>query len=217
MHLLFLTHRLPCPPDRGCKLRSAVLLHALARRHDVWCAGFLDAERAEERRREAVRSLAGLRTMCRDLACVPMNRAVRLMRAMGGLASGGTATERCFASRRLERAVLDWAGQVRFDAVLAFSSSMAPLALRVPAGRRVLCMDDLDSRKWEELAARARLPLRWAYSTEARRLAARERGWIAAFDATALVSEREAHLVTDRLLRSRVHVIPAGTPLDIDE
>lgn len=212
MKLLYLVHRLPCPPDGGAKIRAAAQLRYLAGRHDVWCAGFLDARGPGRSRRDALESLAALRAICRDVAAVPLRQSLGLGRAAAGLLTGGTATEGYFAGGRLRREVTAWARRVGFDAVLAFSSSMAPLALQVPARRRVLDLDDFDSRKWAESAGRARWPMRWAYRIEAKRLDRREREWLRRFDASILISEREASLVTDEELRRRVHVVGPSLP-----
>jgi sugar transferase (PEP-CTERM/EpsH1 system associated) len=205
MKLLVLIHRLPCPPDRGAKLRAAIELRYLASRHEVWCAGFLDAE-GREGRRQARESLVEWRQLCRPVAA---------SRALQGLLTGSTATEGYFWSAQLERQVMAWARDIDFDAVLAFSSSMAPLALRVPAQRRVLDLVDLDSRKWTESADGARWPMRWVYRTEGQRLALRERNWIEAFDASILVNDREAALLSEATnspsdLAAKLHVIETG-------
>ncbi len=212
MKLLYLIHRLPCPPDGGAKLRAAAQIRYLGQRHDVWCAGFLETGVLGRVTPEARRSLGELRSVCRDVAAVPLHESLAQVRALAGLLAGGTATENYFASGKLRRRVLSWAREVHFDAVLAFSSSMAPLALRVPAARRVLNLDDLDSRKWAESATGAGWPMRWVYRTEADRLDRCERRWLGAFDASVLISEREASLVTDEALRQRVRVVGPSTP-----
>lgn len=214
MKLLVLIHRLPCPPDRGSKIRAAAELRYLASRHEVWCAGFLDADGREARRR-ARASLAEWRKLCRAMEAVPLRRPVAAARALHRLLTGSTATEGYFASTALERRVLQWGRIIEFDAVLAFSSSMAPLALRVPAGRHVLDLVDLDSRKWTDSARQAAWPVSWVYRTEGRRLARREQHWMRAFDASILVNEREAALLSGDQddpdePAPRVHVIETG-------
>ena len=212
MKLLVLIHRLPCPPDRGAKLRAAAELRWLAARHEVWCAGFIDPPGAGEPASEAAvrASLAELHRECRAVEAVPLYQSIARLKAMVGLCGGGTATEAYFASSRLRRTVLRWSCEVDFDAVLAFSSCMAPLALEVPARRRVLDFVDLDSRKWAESVNKARWPMKWVYQTEAKRLARREREWMTGFDASVLCTPREAELVSDPVLRRGLHVIETG-------
>ena len=201
MKLLFLTHRLPAPADRGCKQRCGAILEYLAARHQVWCAGGLDSPGAD---------LSKLRAICTDLTAVPLHAAAMACRAAAGLLVGRTATQTSFVPPALSRVVRTWAREIGFDAVFAFSSSMADLAMHIPAARRVLCLDDLDSVKWGERARGSGWPMAGVYETESRRLAGLERRWIAGFDASLVVSEKEAALVEDPALRRRVHVIPAG-------
>lgn len=212
MNILFLTHRLPCPADRGCKLRSAAILHGLALRHKVWCAGFLDAGKSSESQAQEQRSLASLRHLCQGVLAIPFQPIWAGMRALGGVMTGGTATEGYFSSPALSRCVARWAEQIPFDAVFAFSSGMAPLALTVSAKRHILCMDDLDSRKWQELAGHAPWPYRLMYDTECRRLASRELEWIDRFDTTLMINKREVNLVADPRLRSKMRVFPPILP-----
>lgn len=212
MRILFITHRLPCPPDRGCKIRSAALLHGLARRHDVWCVGFLDGVSTPELQAATQQSMTELRGMCQGLTAVPFRPWLAGYRAVAGMFGGGTATENYFASRGLRKAIAAWSREISFDAVFAFSSGVAPQALKVPARRRVLCMDDLDSRKWHELSTTAGWSGKLVYGTEARRLARRELEWLSRFDATIMVARREADLVSDPELRRKVHVIPPILP-----
>ena len=179
MKLLYLIHRLPCPADGGAKLRAAAQLRYLAQRHDVWCAGFLETGVLGRPTQEARESLDGSAI---DLPRGGGGAAARVGgpgSSLGGAVGGrdGNGKLLCFGDAA---AAGDDAGrsEVGFDAVLAFSSSMAPLALRVPAPRRVLDLDDLDSRKWAESAAGAGWPMRWVYRTEAERLARREQQWL---------------------------------------
>lgn len=221
MKVLVLIHRLPCPTDRGTKLRAAAELSYLAGKHEVWCAGFTDAETSEQRR-QAEAALARWRRTCRAIEAVPLRRRLASLRAALSLLRGATATEGYFASRQLERLVRDWSGTIQFDAVFAFSSSMAPLALSVPAGRHVLDLVDLDSRKWTAAAETARWPMNRVYAVEGRRLAVRELAWIEQFDASILVNEREAALLDaarpepQTAEHSRVHVIETGLCPDAD-
>lgn len=216
MKILTLIHRLPCPLDRGAKLRSAAELHWLTSRHEVWCAGFLDPLEAGQSLAARDAALRQWQERCQALFAVPLVGWQASARSMLSLAAGKTATEGYFSSRRLTRQVLKWAEQVHFDAVLACSSSMAPLALAVTARRRVLDMVDLDSRKWLDSVERASWPMNWVYAIEGRRLAALEAQWIDAFDASVFCTPREVELISDARLRRKAHVIETGAACVVD-
>lgn len=206
MNILYLSHRIPYPPDKGDKIRSFHMLEYLARRHRVWCACFVDSPSEE-------RFIEPLRAYCRDLAAIRLNRRLATVRGLVGLAAGGTVTESFYAHAGMRRILSAWCHAVEFDAVVAFSSSMAPYALAVPAKRHVLDLCDLDSQKWIAYGATAKRPARWMYRTEGCRLEERERDWVDRFDATALVTEAEAATLNGRYRPGKIHVVGNGVRL----
>jgi len=110
----------------------------------------------------------------------------------------------------MSRAIRALGRSVSFDVVAAFSSSMAPYALSVPADRRVLDLCDLDSAKWSEYARYASGPKRWLYASEGRRLAECEHRWIRSFDASILISEAERAALSSKLYAHNIHVVTNG-------
>jgi sugar transferase (PEP-CTERM/EpsH1 system associated) len=206
VNILYLSHRIPYPPDKGDKIRSFHMLEHLARRHRVWCACFLDSPSEE-------RYIDPLRAYCHDVAAVRLNRRLAAARGLVGLIGGGTITESFYAHAGMHRVLNTWREAVEFDVLVAFSSSMAPYALAVPAKRHVLDLCDLDSQKWIAYGATAKRPARWLYRTEGRRLEERERTWIDRFDATALVTEAEAATLDGRYRPAKIHVVGNGVRL----
>ena len=63
--MLFLTHRVPHPPNRGDRIRTFHFLQHLAARCDVWLGCLADEPVSDE----SVRVLQGL---CRRVAIVPV-------------------------------------------------------------------------------------------------------------------------------------------------
>ncbi len=205
--LLFLAHRMPFPPDKGDKIRSCRLWRALAASYRVTLAFFMDdpadgihlPRLAEEVEEVIAIPLDPRRAKVRSLLALPTRRSLSLA---------------YYASRPLRRRLLELRLRREFDAVVAFSSTMAPYALSVPARRRVLDLCDLDSAKWAQYAEASRPPISWIYRTEARRLAAYEADAARAFDATLLVSAAEATELRTRAPGARVLVAANGVDLD---
>ena len=82
-------------------------------------------------------------------ALIPLNQLGRWARAACSVASGGSATEGLFRSPLLKMQVREWARNVRFDAVVAFCSSMVqysdvPELADVP---QILDLVDVDIQK----------------------------------------------------------------------
>lgn len=206
MRILYLAHRIPFPPNKGDKLRSFRQIEHLSKQHEVWCACFVD-------RPDELRYVAPLRAHCAEVAAIPLGRIASLLRGMVGFALGKTVTESFYAHPAMRQTLRRWCSRESFDAVVAFSSSMAPYAMTVPANRRVLDLCDLDSRKWLDYAATATAPMRWVYRAEGTRLARREREWIAAFDASTLITEAEAEPVRSAAAPGKLHIVGNGVPL----
>ena len=206
MNILYLTHRVPFPPNKGDKLRAFRQIEHLAKRHRVWCACFLDASEDEE-------SLEPLTADCQEIAAVRLDRRWAALRGFSGLVSGRTVTESFYAEPAMGQVVRRWAAVMPFDGVVAFSSSMAPYALQVPAERRILDLCDLDSRKWLDYAAASRGLWRWLYGMEGCRLAAREKSWIGVFDATLLITPAEANALRAPIPSGRIHIVGNGVTL----
>jgi sugar transferase (PEP-CTERM/EpsH1 system associated) len=209
MNLLYLAHRIPYPPNKGDKIRAFRQLEWLSRRHRVWCACFLD-DPAD------VPAVAALRRICHECAVVPLSRSAAALRAAAALPAGKTMTTAYYRHGSMQRILDRWCHEVSFDAVLAFSSSMAPYALGVPAPRRVLDLCDVDSQKWRDYAEQSRGPTRWLYRTEGRRLRRDERAWCALFDAVTLITDAEARTLDEHARASTVHVVGNGVDLPED-
>lgn len=206
MNILYLVHRIPLPPDKGDKLRSFRQFEHLTRRHRVWCACFVDTP-------SDTQYVKPLRGYCKDVAAIRLKRAPAMLRGVAGLARGKTLTESFYSHAAMRAALRKWCDSIQFDVVVAFSSSMAPYALEVPAARRVLDLCDLDSRKWLDYAAVSHGPARWLYRTEGHRLALKERAWLNAFDATFVITESEAAPLQGAAPPGKLHIIGNGVSL----
>jgi sugar transferase (PEP-CTERM/EpsH1 system associated) len=185
MKILMLAHRLPYPPDKGDRIRSNHELAYLAARHEVWSASFVDS--LEDRR-----FLPALQMRCHRAEAIWLPPLKGRLKGLAGIVGGKTITEGYYRSRKMSQLLADWTDQGRFDAVLAFSSSMAQYALSVPTKRRVLDLCDLDSQKWLAYADQSRGLGRIVYQTEGQRLATLEARWLQHFDASVLITDHEA-------------------------
>lgn len=205
MRILMLTHRFPYPPVRGDCIRSWGEVEYLTRRHDVWLA-------CVDRSAPKPANLAHARRCCRDVVVAVRSGAASL--AYGGLSllAGRSLTEGYFFDSGLVRILRRWNRTVGFDAVLTFSPAMAPYAAMIRAKRHVLDMNDVESDKWRNYAARSLPPLSWMYALEARRLPRAEALWMQSHDLSLLVNECERNKLPQGL-RERAIVVRTGVDL----
>ncbi|UCG16785.1 MAG: hypothetical protein JSV19_01870, partial [Phycisphaerales bacterium] len=203
MNILHLAHRLPYPPNKGDKVRSYHQIAHLARNHAVWCACFVDdpADLVHVDR---------LRSLCREVAAIRLFKPVAALGGLWNLTTGGTFTEGFYQHLHMLRTLQRWNRTVDFDAVLVFSSGMAPYARYVDAPRKIVDFCDLDSQKWSAYARRGAGPRAPLFRLEARRLARHELEWLDAFDAAVVITDAEAADLIHSPLRHKVHTVSNG-------
>ncbi len=188
MKILFLSHRLPYPPNKGDKIRSHALFTHLAAKHQVYLGCFID-DPADFRYAEMVREMAG-----GDCKIIPLTRSRKLLSAAQAMASGASITAEAYRSSDMQHWVDSVVQTEAIDCAVVFSSSMAPYLLSgkyLPPQRVLFDMVDLDSDKWLQYSGLAGLASAWIYRREARKLLELERQAAAKFALTYLVSAHE--------------------------
>ena len=209
MDVLFLTHRVPHPPNRGDRIRSHHLLKFLSKRAEVHLACLADEAVSEETR-------YWLDGCCTRSTIEPLPTSARWIRAVGSAARGRALTEGLFRSPRLARTVRQWANETTFDAVVVFCSSMwqyseIPELSNVPV---VVDLVDVDSQKWFDYAQQANVWRRFVYETEGRRVRRLEGRIVRRATAITLVSEAEAELFRNVWPNEKTFGISNGVDLE---
>lgn len=202
--ILYLTHRVPYPPNRGDRIRSWHTLRFLAQRADVYLGCLTEEPLPDE-------TLPKLNQLCADVHVASLSR-TRWLHGAAAMATGGSATEGLFRSAELRNVVRTWADRVDFDAVLVFCSSMYQFS-QIPElrdVRRVVDLVDVDSQKWFDYAEDARGPKRQLFKLEGRRVRKLETQIAQAVDAVTLVSRQEADLFQQIVGTANIHPVTNG-------
>ena len=203
--LLFLTQRIPYPPDKGDKIRAWQILSHFAKSYRVHLGCFCD-DPAD------LRHVPFLEGVCASLCCRTLSPKRAKLKSLANLGSGKPLTLGYFADAALRQWVDATVAANRPSRIFVFCSAMAPYALPHRAAIRILDMVDVDSDKWRQYAATKAWPASAIYARESRTLLAFERKIAGEFDATLLVSRAEADLFK-RLapeLAARVMALPNG-------
>jgi polysaccharide biosynthesis protein PslH len=209
LKLLLLTHRVPYPPNRGDRIRAYHLLKFLSTRHEVSLACLADELFDSTTESE-------LRRLTERLAIIPQSAAGKWFQAALAFTRGRTATSGLFASARLTKTIRQWTAKEKFDAVIAYCSSMAPYAFlpELSGTPKLVDLVDADSQKWLDYANQAQAVKRVLYGIEGRRLRAFENRLTQESSAIALVSEAEAELFRTICPNDRTHAILNGVDLE---
>jgi len=201
--LLFLSHRIPYPPDKGDKIRAWHMFRHLARRFRVHLGCLLDDPDDAAR-------VAELRPLCADLACIQIDRRMQRLKALLRVRPGQPLTLGYFHDARLQRWVDATLARHAIRHIFVYSSAVAHYVMRSTALQgdnprddntrqetaredavRVLDMVDVDSAKWSAYAATAGWPARAVYAREGRTLLAFERRAAHVFTRSIFVNEAE--------------------------
>ena len=95
-NLLFLVHRVPCPPTKGDKVRSRNLLKYLATHYKVYLGAFVDDPADLEHAGE-------LRSLCEECHMVRLNPMMAAIRSLWGLVSGQPLTLPYYSSASMQQ------------------------------------------------------------------------------------------------------------------
>ena len=189
MELLYLTHRIPFPPDKGDKIRTYNLLREMADRWTVHLGTFVDDP-------DDWQHVPRLEAMCGETRFIGLSPVSAKARALTGLVRGTSLTMPYYHSTKMRSWVVELMERRRIDCAMAFSSSMGQyLPLATERGVRcVVDFCDMDSDKWRQYGESFSGLKRWVYTREANKLRGEETDIGAANDASVFISDDEASL-----------------------
>ena len=202
--ILYVTHRVPWPPDRGDRIRTWNVLKFLAGRASVDLACLADESASGD-------TLQELRKVTNQLAVIPHSG--RFVRGAVSMLCGRTVTEGLFESPALSSVLREWSSRTRYDAVLASSSGVArylfPPCVTADT-KRWVDLIDVDSQKWLDYAKTASFPMSLVYRTEGHRLRNVECQLAETCDRLLVVSEAERDLFLSFCPTDRISAVSNG-------
>jgi sugar transferase (PEP-CTERM/EpsH1 system associated) len=207
--ILFLTHRIPYPPDKGDKIRAWNVLRHLASRHRVHLGTFIDEP-------EDVQYVARLEEVCASVFWRPLSPRLARLRSLRCLLTGAPLTQGYFGDARFQAETDRVVALHKPSLFYIYSSAMAPYVAHHRDARVIVDMVDVDSEKWRQYGETSHGPGRLIYAREGRTLLALERQAAKAADAVVFVSRAEAALFT-RLApesASQIHYVSNGVDSD---
>ena len=198
MKTLYLSQRVPYPPNKGEKIRTFhQIKYLLENGHDI----FLCCPYAADDEMDLFQQLAD-RYRVRVEGC-KLGPAV--LRYFSGLLSHKPLSVSNFYSRQLQGVVDRLVLREKFQNIVCTSSGMAEyifkstvLANAKNTPRLVMDFMDLDSDKWRQYAAASAFPLNLIYKRESTLLAKYEEKIYGAFDECFFISEAEVDLFCGR-------------------
>lgn len=204
--ILYVTHRVPWPPDRGDRIRTWNILKFLSSRAPVDLACLSDEPVTDEIRQT-------LERVTRRTAIIPHQGALRYVRGMGSLLRGRSISEGMFESPELRRVIRDWRQMTDWTAAIASSSAIAPMIESpMTSDRTVRWIDfmDVDSQKWLDYSRNSAFPKSLIYKTESKRLRKTEIRLATTCDRVLVVTDAEQQIFQQFCPNGRILAIPNG-------
>ncbi|MFA9219004.1 MAG: TIGR03087 family PEP-CTERM/XrtA system glycosyltransferase [Sphingomonadaceae bacterium] len=190
IELLYLTHRIPYPPNKGDKIRAFHILDYLRQHARVHLASFIDDASDWQH-------VATLQAMCASTCFLPLRPALARLRSVSGWWRAEPLSVGYYRDAQMQQWVEQTLARHPIDTALAYSGPIAQyLPARTARGplHRVMDFVDVDSAKWRDYATSQPWPWSRLYQREAVRLAEYEAAVARRFDRVSLVSAAEAAL-----------------------
>src|SRR3984957_12031559 len=208
-NMLFISHRIPYPPDRGEKIRGWNLIRHLGKKYRLHYGCLIDDPADWQH-------VPRLQPLCADFVAFGIDKRWQKLRALLRFRPGRPLMLDYYDHPGLHRWVRETLARERIDIVYIYSTAMAPYVLQSEGPRRILDMQDIDSEKWTQYAQQSSWPMRLVWAREGHTLLAYERTAAMACERTLFVSEQEcqrfAELVPEA--RDRIDRLEQGVDLE---
>ena len=205
MRILFLTGRLPYPPNRGDRLRAYHFLRVLSQEHQVTLLSFIADERETG-------NIGPLRPYCDDIQLVHRGQWQSKLGAAMNFWRPLPLQSLYYRSQVMQQAVSSILARRRFDAVYVHLFRMAQYIGNRSSLYRILDLTDAVSGELRRSMPYQSLLWRTIYRVELPRIIRYEKQVMQNFDETWLISEAEKRfLLRDReVAGTELVIIPNG-------
>ncbi len=212
--MLFVSHRMPYPPNKGDKIRSYNLLRYVSRSHEVYLASHFD-DPADSR------YLPILSSMTKKMHCEPIQRTSKKLCSAFGLLQSIPISVSYFYSRKVQAWIDSLLDQVDVECIFCSSSPTAEYLFRsrhydgkLKRVLKIMDLVDVDSYKWRQYAERSKGPMKWVYAKEGQYLQQYERRIADEFDHLLLVTQSENLLFKSFVPTTKSLAIMNGVDLE---
>ncbi len=203
MHILFLTARLPYPPNRGDRLRVFHFIRELSRQHRITLLSFIEDE-------DEVAHLAGLRPYCDDIHLVHLSKRQSTINAATHAWRSEPMQAMYYQSAAMQKAVDSLIARQDFDLLYVHLFRMAPFVAQHTRPYRVLDLTDVISAEIMRELPYMGWRRRALYRHELPRIRRYEQTITGQFDETWVISEAERATLAASGAQGEIVVVPNG-------
>ncbi|GER00204.1 glycosyl transferase [Iodidimonas gelatinilytica] len=211
MTLLYLTHRIPYPPNKGDKISTFNMMRHLSKSHDIHLGTFIDAD-------EDWQYVEKLHDYCKSVCVEKLDKKRGMMGAIKGLLRHEPLSVAYYKNKRMSQWVDHILAHEKPDAILMYSGCTGQFVYgKTAAGpRTIFNAEDVDSEKFRSYAEDKNRFKKWFFQREARLLRDYECRMAKTFDQTVFISEAEATLFRTLCPESAEKITHRTQGVDVD-
>lgn len=206
MNILFITHKVPYPPNKGEKIRAFNIIKYLSRHHRIFLYSLCD-------NKDDLKYKKQLKNYCHSVNLYRPNPFLSSLRAFIYLFTRYPLTLGYFFSYWMKKDIKEILKKEPIDAIFAFCSSSAQYALDAKTrAKKLIDFVDVDSDKWSNFSKASKFPLSLIYALESKRLKEWERKINKIYAASIVTTEKERGKlqIIDPSGKDKVNVVTNG-------
>ncbi|MFC1668278.1 TIGR03087 family PEP-CTERM/XrtA system glycosyltransferase [Chlamydiota bacterium] len=203
MNILFISQRVPFPPDRGDKLRSYHILEHLAKNHRIWLFCLAESKNELTYKKDLLR-------FCEHVEIALLRPLIKKVTSFYALFTEKPITFHCFFSEKLQKSIADFSSKTPFDLLYLYSLSSSQYVPVNFKGKIVMDFIDVDSDKWMQYAQVSRWPFKAIYARESTLIKQIEDNMVEKADISLVVTSEEQKLLKKSTKKESIEVIRNG-------
>ena len=206
MKLLFLTSRLPYPPNRGDRLRTFNFIRSLADEHEIHLLSFINGENERE-------YIAPLKDFCQTIQILPLPAWRSAITVGLNIWRRQPLQALYYRSSAMQNLIRSTVVETQFDAVYVHLFRMAPFVTDFDDLYRIVDLTDVISQELIHSMPYRGVFSRLIYALELPRVERFER-WVAeTFEETWLISDHDRGLLVKECPDANIQVVPNGVDI----
>jgi sugar transferase (PEP-CTERM/EpsH1 system associated) len=200
--ILFISHRIPYPPNKGDKIRSFHELRYFSQHYDVDLVSFYDTPGDKVYEYD-------LKQFCTSVFLFPIKRISSLIKGFYYLLRGRSISIGCYYDKRAMQTVDSLIKKNDYLFIFCYSSQVAQYAKENKCPR-IIDFIDVDSDKWKQYAQKSLFPLSLIYNTEHKRLSQYEKQIWKEFSLSVFCTQQEQKLFRGNSNPDKISVFSNG-------
>ncbi len=214
MNILYISHRIPYPPNKGDKIRSYNEIKYLSQFFNIYLCSLLDNYNDKK-------YIKDLKKICKTVDLIFLDKKKVFLKSLFYLISRKPLSIGYFYSKKLQKIINHRLRSLQFSNIFCFSSASAQYISCDYASRFGLITDfvDVDSQKWLQYSKYSSSFFSWFYKYESHRVFNYEIEVAKKSQVSFFVSQRERDLFKDKVGNINnglgdIVVLPNGVDFD---